>query len=56
MKVTRSSGKFSIYSKPYIPILSAVCNNVSMKNVIKRVKTAKLLNVKLFNPLNVLEH
>ena len=25
----------SIYSKPYIPILLTVCNNISKKNVIK---------------------
>ena len=39
----------SIYSKPYIPILLTVCNNISMKNVIKRVKSVKLLNVKSLN-------
>ena len=31
---------------PYIPILPIVCNNISMKNVIKSVKSVKLLNVK----------
>ena len=40
-----------IYSKPYIPILLTVCNNISIKNVIKCVKSVKLLNVKLL--LNV---
>ena len=35
-----------IYSKPCIPILLTVCNNVSMKNVMKCVKLIKLLNVK----------
>ena len=30
-----------------------VCSNSSMKNVIKRVKSVKLLNIKLFNQLNV---
>ena len=44
----------SIYSKPYIPTLLAVSNNISMKNVIKFVKTVKSLNVKLLNQLNVL--
>ena len=36
----------------HIPILMPVCNNISMKNVIKLVKSVKLLNVKLFNQLN----
>ena len=31
----KSNFKVSIYSKPYIPILLTLCNNVSMKNVIK---------------------
>ena len=39
-----------------MPILLTVCNNISMKNVIKRVKSVKLLNVKLLNKLNVMEH
>ena len=39
----------SIYSKHYIPIFLTVCNNVSMKNVIKLVKSVKLFNIKLFN-------
>ena len=44
----------SIYSKLYITILLTLCSNVSMKNVIKRVKSVKLLNVKLLNlPLTV---
>ena len=29
-----------------------VCNNISMENVIKRVKSVKLLNLKLLNHLN----
>ena len=29
-----------------MPILLTVCNNISMKNVIKCVKSVKLLNVK----------
>ena len=29
-----------------------VCDNISMKNVIKRVKSVKLLNFKLLNRLN----
>ena len=37
----------SEYSKLYIPILLTVCKNISMKNVIKRVKSVKLLNAKL---------
>ena len=36
----------SIYSKPYISILLTVCNNISLKYVIKCVKSVKLLNVK----------
>ena len=34
-----------VYSKPYIPILLAECNNISIKNVIKRVKSVKLLHL-----------
>ena len=30
-----------IRSKPYIPILLTVCNNISMKNVVKCVKPVK---------------
>ena len=33
-------------------ILLTVCNNISMKNVIKCVKSVKLLNLKLLNHLN----
>ena len=32
------SKSVSIYSRPYIPILLTVCNNISEKNVIKPVK------------------
>ena len=32
-----------IHSKLYIPILLTACKNISMKNVIKRVKSGKLL-------------
>ena len=39
----KSLPQVSIYNKPYIPTLLTVCTNISMKNVIKRVK---LLNVK----------
>ena len=42
------------FIKPYIPILLTVCNNINMKNVIKFVKSVKLLDVKLLNQLNVL--
>ena len=34
-----------VYSKLYIPILLAACNNIGIKNVIKRVKSVKLLNL-----------
>ena len=33
----------------YIWILLTVCNNISIKNVIKHVKSVKLLNPKLLN-------
>ena len=36
----------------YIPILLTVCNNISMKNVIKCVESINLLNVKVLNQLN----
>ena len=36
-----------MYSKPYIPILVIVCSNNSMKNMIKRVKAVKTVNVKI---------
>ena len=36
-----------------MPILLTVCNNSGMKNVIKHLKSVKLLNVKFFNQLNV---
>ena len=42
-----------MYSKPYIPILLTVYNNINMKKVIKFVKSVKLLDVKLLNQLNV---
>ena len=32
-----------------MPILLIVCNTISMKNVIKSVKSVKLLNVKMLN-------
>ena len=35
-----------MYSKPYILILVVVCNNISVKNVIKRINPVKLLTVK----------
>ena len=43
----------SIYSKPYIPVLLTVCNNVGTKNVIKLVKLVNLLNVKLLNQVHL---
>ena len=33
----------------YISILQTKCNNTSMKNLIKHVKSVKLLNVELLN-------
>ena len=33
------SESVSIYSKPYLPILLTVSNNISQKNVIRRVKS-----------------
>ena len=52
LEVVNDDGEFtgdikvnkSVYSKLYIPILQTVRNNVSMKNVIKGVKSIKLLN------------
>ena len=38
---------------PYIPVLLAVCNNVSMENVINLVKLVNLLNVKLLNQVSL---
>ena len=38
-----------MYNKPYLPILLIVCNIISMKNVIKFIKSVKSLNVKLLN-------
>ena len=37
-----------------MPILLAICNNISMKNVIKCVKSLKLLNVEFLNQTNAL--
>ena len=43
----------SIYSQPYIPILLTACNNISVKNVTKRINSIKLLNCWVINQLNV---
>ena len=39
----------SINSKPYLPILLIVCNNISMKNGIKCVKSLTLLKKRILN-------
>ena len=51
--LTKKSGAIkvneSVHSEPYIPILLTVCDNISMKNVIKHIRLAKLLIVKSLN-------
>ena len=36
-----------------MPILLTVCSNINMKNVMKFVKSVKLLGAKLLNQLNL---
>ena len=40
--ISRSLAKVSVYSKLYVPIFQTVCNNISMKFVIKRAKSGNL--------------
>ena len=57
LEVVNDDGEFtgdikvnkSVYSKLYIPILLTVRNNVAMKNVIKRIKSVKVLNQFIFH-------
>ena len=45
----------SVYiARPYLPIFLTVYNNISMKTVIKIVKSVESINFTLLNQLNVL--